>query len=122
MITAPSTNLLTEPTSQKRASFRPDMGSIKHVVDIVFSSNQPILASLFSAAPPQDLLYVKPKLSVSYRNQLILLYHYIFFLIFSIYILGFSLLWPVKILSTKESEMYFLLGLVNDIPKVSVNL
>ena len=46
---------------------------------------------------------------------------YIFSYIF-IYILGFSLLWPVKIFSTKESEMYFLLGLVNDIPKVSVNL
>ena len=35
---------------------------------------------------------------------------------------GFPELWPVKNLSSKESDIYFLLGLVNDIPKVILNL
>ena len=35
---------------------------------------------------------------------------------------NFQMLWPVKIFSSKESKNYFLLGIVNDIPKVSVNL
>ena len=36
--------------------------------------------------------------------------------------LKFSMLLPVNIFSSKESKNYFLLGIVNDIPKVSVNL
>ena len=36
--------------------------------------------------------------------------------------LDFSMLRPVKIFSGKNSKKYFLLGIVNDIPKVSVNL
>ena len=35
---------------------------------------------------------------------------------------GFPELWPEKNLSSKESDIYFLLGLVNDIPKVILNL
>ena len=30
-----------------------------------------------------------------------------------------SMLWPVKIFSGKEPEIYFSLGLINDIPKVT---
>ena len=33
-----------------------------------------------------------------------------------------SMVWPVKLFSSKESEIYFLLGLVNDFTKDSVNL
>ena len=33
-----------------------------------------------------------------------------------------SMLWPVKIFRSKKSKNYFLLGIVNDIPKVTVNL
>ena len=36
--------------------------------------------------------------------------------------LKFSMLWPVKIFSGKKSKKLFLLGIVNDTPKVSVNL
>ena len=33
-----------------------------------------------------------------------------------------SMLWPVKIFSSKILKNYFLLGIVNDIPKLTVNL
>ena len=36
--------------------------------------------------------------------------------------LEFSMLWPVKIFRSKESKTYFLLGIVNDILKVTLNL
>ena len=36
--------------------------------------------------------------------------------------LKFSMLWPVKIFRSKKSKKYFLLGIVNDIPKVTLNL
>ena len=36
--------------------------------------------------------------------------------------LEFSTLWPVKIFRGKKSKKYFLLGIVNDIPKVTLNL
>ena len=36
--------------------------------------------------------------------------------------LEFSMLWPVKIFRGKKSKKYFLLGIVNDIPKVTLNL
>ena len=36
--------------------------------------------------------------------------------------LKFQMLWPIKYFSSKESKNYFLLGMVNDIPKVSVTI
>ena len=36
--------------------------------------------------------------------------------------LKFSMSWPVKVFSSKRLKVYFLLGIVNDIPKVTVNM
>ena len=36
--------------------------------------------------------------------------------------LKFSMVWPVKVVSSKKSKKYFLLGIDNDIPKVILNL